>query len=799
MLYEKKTELRKYYIRFLPILPPAHRPLSFRDGQFVTEGFNHLYSKIIHLVEKHEQIGKKESSKSEESKEQKENIETSEQSETAISNTHKRKKSTFDIFEAVNHLISGKAFHKGNHANIPSLLDKMIGKYGLIRRELMGRRVDCSARAVIIPDPSLEIDECKIPLALAYQLFAIQCNRKYMEEKSPSEARSYLENLLKRYQLRDQYKNLWQPEDEKELDRLKKDLKELLKGYPIIIARNPILHGPSIQAFYVKDFTEHSTVSLSVTCIRGFGADFDGDTVAIHLPLSKEAREEAKKLLPSQQHHNPANGKSLHALGADIQLANWAQDNTFPEKIIQDDLNRQNDSKVAQKIKGMVEKAMKNSHNTGISFSTIDMENPWDRGNTPNPIFNLYKSKVKAKLETIERACFFLGESKYQSNGQIVSTPEIQGCLSRGLSWGEYYVAAFAARSSIVEKKLGVPKAGEQERVLIHELQSWSIIEKACEAPSKKSFLPVTSNLFWPVSKESKNIMIIRFSEDEQEILQDFKKILSGRHYYVLKENQYMERNPLRNRWSREEEEELLEIIREEKILWTKGNPEDKTLKPENLCYRWKKFARYTESEELKYEAKIFLRSPFYCICKKEDEKGEKVDRKGICQECFGYSIKTPGSYLPLYTPIGMIAAHSVGEPITQLTMKVFHQAELMDLRPEKLLNRLLEQRKEKIYKAPKYIWTRLYLAKKLLQEQGREVDLRYYELASRAKLTIRAKLEPITSWMAKLNFRGLSYLSSKISDTKTTWLFQGREDYFGIQETVVWGQKNPNQIKGEC
>lgn len=183
-----------------------------------------------------------------------------------------------------------------------SLTDKLSKKEGIFRQNLLGKRVDYSGRSVITVGPSLAIDECGIPLYIAIRIFSPFVISKLIE-------RGYA-NTPK------QAEKMIREEEVVALDILQ----EVIKDKYVLLNRAPTLHKLSIQAFKVK-LVPGKTVRIHPLVCSGFNADFDGDMMAVHLPLSEQAQEEAKDIMCSRVNTlKPSSGEPSIVLSQDMIL-----------------------------------------------------------------------------------------------------------------------------------------------------------------------------------------------------------------------------------------------------------------------------------------------------------------------------------------------------------------------------------------------------------------------------------------------------------------------------------------------
>ncbi len=267
----------------LPVLPPTLRPLVPLDGgRFATSDFNDLYRRVIARNNRLKQL-------------------ISIRAPQVILRNEKRM-----LQEAVDALFdnSRKSMPVRGSGNRPlkSLTDQLKGKQGRFRQNLLGKRVDYSARSVITVGPELKIDQCGIPKEMALELFKpflIERLEHYGEVEKTKTAKKLIE---------------------KRQPKIWKILQEVIEGHPVLLNRAPTLHKLGIQAFYPV-LTEDRAIKLHPMVCTPFNADFDGDQMAVHLPLTDQAVQEAELLMLSSRNLLlPASGKLAMLASQDIVL-----------------------------------------------------------------------------------------------------------------------------------------------------------------------------------------------------------------------------------------------------------------------------------------------------------------------------------------------------------------------------------------------------------------------------------------------------------------------------------------------
>ena len=270
-------------IKVVPVIPPELRPLVPLDGgRFATSDLNDLYRRVIIRNNRLKRL-----------------IEI--KAPEVILRNEKRM-----LQESVDSLFdnSRRSSAVKTDANRPlkSLSDSLKGKQGRFRQNLLGKRVDYSARSVIVVGPELKMHECGIPKLMAAEIYKPFIIRKLIERGIVKTVKSAKKIVDRREPV------IW-------------DILEfVMKGHPVLLNRAPTLHRLGIQAFQPK-MIEGKAIQLHPLACTAFNADFDGDQMAVHLPLSNEAILEAQLLmLASHNILNPANGAPITVPSQDMVL-----------------------------------------------------------------------------------------------------------------------------------------------------------------------------------------------------------------------------------------------------------------------------------------------------------------------------------------------------------------------------------------------------------------------------------------------------------------------------------------------
>ncbi len=267
----------------IPVLPPELRPLVPLDGgRFATSDLNDLYRRVINRNNRLKRLCEL-------------------QAPEVIIRNEKRM-----LQEAVDALFDngrrGRAIAGPNKRPLKSLSDMLKGKSGRFRQNLLGKRVDYSGRSVIVVGPELKLHQCGLPKKMALELFKPFIYNKLEERGFVTTIKSAKKMV------------------EKERPEVWDVLEEVIKEHPVMLNRAPTLHRLGIQAFEPV-LIEGKAIQLHPLVCTAFNADFDGDQMAVHLPLSIESQVEARVLMMSTNNIlSPANGKPIIVPSQDMVL-----------------------------------------------------------------------------------------------------------------------------------------------------------------------------------------------------------------------------------------------------------------------------------------------------------------------------------------------------------------------------------------------------------------------------------------------------------------------------------------------
>ncbi|HZU88919.1 MAG TPA: DNA-directed RNA polymerase subunit beta', partial [Stellaceae bacterium] len=270
-------------LEVVPVIPPELRPLVPLDGgRFATSDLNDLYRRVINRNNRLKRL-----------------IEL--RAPDIIVRNEKRM-----LQEAVDALFDngrrGRVITGANKRPLKSLSDMLKGKQGRFRQNLLGKRVDYSGRSVIVVGPELKLHQCGLPKKMALELF-----------------KPFIYSKLELYGLASTIKAAKRMV-EKERPEVWDILEEVIREHPVLLNRAPTLHRLGIQAFEPV-LIEGKAIQLHPLVCTAFNADFDGDQMAVHVPLSLEAQLEARVLMMSTNNIlSPANGKPIIVPSQDIVL-----------------------------------------------------------------------------------------------------------------------------------------------------------------------------------------------------------------------------------------------------------------------------------------------------------------------------------------------------------------------------------------------------------------------------------------------------------------------------------------------
>ena len=288
-MYAAGIKASSLTLTILPVIPPDLRPMvQLTGGRFATSDLNDLYRRVINRNNRLKKL-----------------IDLN--APEVIRRNEMRM-----LQEAVDALIDNSAARGGRAVNatggrrrLKSISDMLKGKQGRFRQNLLGKRVDYSGRSVIVVGPKLKINECGLPKQMALELFKPFVISWLIRNEHAHNIRSATRLIESGDAL------VWDALD------------SVIAGKYVLLNRAPSLHRLSIQAFMPK-LVEGKAIQLHPLVANGFNADYDGDQMAVHLPLSDEAQAEARDLMTASKNLlKPADGAPVLSIGQDIVLGNY--------------------------------------------------------------------------------------------------------------------------------------------------------------------------------------------------------------------------------------------------------------------------------------------------------------------------------------------------------------------------------------------------------------------------------------------------------------------------------------------
>ncbi len=671
-------DISSLVLRAIPVLPPDLRPMvQLNGGRFATSDLNDLYRRVInrnnrlnHLIS----LGAPE----------------------IILRNEKRM-----LQESVDYLIDTSIRTSTTQRQFKSLSDILRGKQGRFRKNLLGKRVDYSGRSVIIVGPELALNQCGIPKEMALELFKPFVIREVI-------ARGYTTpnaKAAKRY-------------IEKRPPEVFDILEEITKNHPVLLNRAPTLHKLGMQAFFPV-LVEGSAIRVHPCVCSGYNADFDGDQMAIHVPLSSRAQQEAIDLMmPEHNLLKPADGSPITLPNKEMALGSFyltsvderqrrkelpvfASSNEahfafslkkitlrepinvringelfettmgrilfnerLPEgmpfinesvkaasitRIITEAMVNYSEHEVAKLIDNIKEIGFYGATVSGISVSTFDLKM------IPNKSKFIVEAEKKIKdiEEEYQTGLITLAEQKRLSNDVWFETTEKMANLTWDLFEDQDMVKIIA--------ESGGARAGKSQIMQLSAMRGliYDPMGRIVELPIKSNFREGLSIFEYVNSARGSRKGLTDSALRTADAGYLTRRLVDVTHDVIIREeecgtDQGMEVDMREFENKMYMTNMLLGRVAAEnitgkrnKVIVEKGSIIDHQLLDEIL-----------ETEGIE---SISVRSPIYCKLK-----------YGLCANCYGWDLSSyqKGS---LGTPAGVLAAQSIGEPGTQLTMRVKH------------------------------------------------------------------------------------------------------------------------------
>jgi len=670
----------------LPVVPPDLRPMVALDGgRFAASDLNDLYRRVINRNNRLKQL-----------------IDLN--APEVICRNEKRM-----LQEAVDALIDNSARHTktvtastGQKRQLKSLADTLKGKQGRFRQNLLGKRVDYSGRSVIVVNPKLNLDQCGLPKIMALELFKPFIISQLIKREIVHNVRS-----ASRY-IEAGHDEVWDI------------LEETVKGSFVLLNRAPTLHRLGIQAFR-PILIEGKALQIHPLVCTAFNADFDGDQMAVHVPLTKEARFEAENLMLST--HNllkPATGDPIVAPGQDIV---WG---TYYLTLV----NKDFDSKPIEELHYFY-----NEDEATLAYDNnfIDLHEPINikydgqmlKTTIGRLIFNsLLPAKLrylndvvgKGKLKDLIRECLRVyGEEETVKFIDSLKNRAFSFITKSGLSWGFGDLPNLPEKDRLVDeanKKVDLIQEQYEEGLLTESERYTKVIEEWTNTKDKVAdickagllnILPVYSMIdsgargSWaqPVQILGMKGLVTSPSGAiiELPVKGNFKQGFGVLEYFISTHGvrKGLSDTALRTANAGYLTRRLVDvsqdvIISEEDCGDTVGMDINRAeVEKTGDDFFRRLIGRYLAKDLQDTKGKVLLKAGDLIdeekleMLKTKDVQDACVRsvlsckmHKGICAHCYGWDLAY-NKPVKMGATVGIIAAQSIGEPGTQLTMRTFH------------------------------------------------------------------------------------------------------------------------------
>jgi len=728
-------------LEVIPVLPPDLRPMiQLEGGKFATTDLNDLYRRIINRNNRLKKL-----------------IDMG-APEVILRNERRM------LQEAVDALIHNEKkespIRGRDNRPLKSLSERIHGKHGRLRRNLLGRRVDYSGRAVIVVDPTLKLHQCGLPKKMALELF-----KPFILHHLETTTFSDFDEIKNRAMMG-------------EMPEVWDILDKLIKLHPVLLNRAPTLHRLSMQAFEPV-LVDGEAIHIHPLICPPYNADFDGDQMAVHLPLSEEAIREARELMAAPRNIlSPSDGEPISLPTQDpvyayyyltlevkdgkgagkafrdidearkaceedvIELHSPVQiridgkrvettlgraelNRIFPESV-RDYSREMNRSairrvvrrcyhefgweKAAEVLDDLKDLGFKYATQAGLTISLKDCLIPeekedivraslaavqrietmfrmglstederrrsviriWRRtvddvedatmanlkAHRFNPVYGIVTSGARGGPDQVKQLCGMRGPMAGPS-GEIIERPVISN-FREGLDMMEYFISTHGGRKGAADTALKTADSGYLTRRLVDASSDTIICELDCGTSQGIDIDPL-----W-------------FSKTE--VMESIEERIYGRvsiepvvdpasGEILLDANQWISQDVADHLGRLECELSMKKPAERERMIGTKSVAEIKSSKTDRVLVKADELLTPRHIEVLteggiktvRVRPRIVIRSPMTC-----------ETANGICQPCYGFDMSNHQP-VQLGTAVGVIAAQSVGEPGTQLTMRTFH------------------------------------------------------------------------------------------------------------------------------
>jgi len=664
----------------IPVIPPDLRPLvQLEGGRFASSDLNELYRRLINRNNRLQRL-----------------LELG-APEIIVRNEKRMLQESVDaLFDSSKQ--RQKLRTTRGKKELRSLADMLKGKQGIFRLNLLGKRVDYSGRGVIINGPELKLNECGLPKEMALELFKPFVLREIL-------SRGFAPNVKSaKYVLENRGPEIWDI------------LEDLVKDHPVMLNRAPTLWRLGIQAFYPK-LIEGNAIRLHLCVCTGFNADFDGDQMAVHLPLSERAKEEARTIIISTNNLlNPSDGSptsipnKIMLFGIYYITSIDEHVSPYPTTFSSVDevmylLNFKEKLTLRQPIKININGALVETTPGRIIFNKV----------VPSTFGFINDEMTKKKINTLIAKAF-------ESEPNHVIVKLIDDLKDIGLEYGTlsghsvslHDVEIPGNREELIDK-------GRQAVMEIDKNYRRGLITKAeAQRLTEETWTQITAEVdeaVWNNLSADNPVKVLvrsgatRASRDQVKQISGIKGLISdptgklvqlpilGNYRIGLSGSEYFvgargARKGLVDKGLKTADAGYLTrrlvdvsqdvLIREEDCNTIHGREVFVGEHTVLQTFADKVVGRYLSSD-VKVDGKVLLKAGTLLtredVKKVEDAKVEKMHirsplscetRRGVCQICYGLDLVTKQA-VRIGTAVGVAAAQSIGEPGTQLTMRTFH------------------------------------------------------------------------------------------------------------------------------
>ncbi len=665
----------------VPVIPPDLRPMvQLTGGRFATSDLNDLYRRVINRNNRLKKLIDLKAP------------------EVIRRNEQRMLQEAVDALIDNNNARSGRAVSStGGRRRLKSLSDMLKGKQGRFRQNLLGKRVDYSGRSVIVSGPELNLTQCGLPKMMALELFKPFVIGHLIKE-------DFAHNIKSATRMIEAGETpVWDALD------------EVIKGKYVLLNRAPTLHRLGIQAFMPK-LIEGKAIQLHPLVCKGFNADFDGDQMAVHLPLSNSAQAEAREIMAAAKNLlKPADGSPILHIEQDIVLGCYYL--TYDKHDVKDKAPKNyvdiNDALYDYELGGIVLQTPITLNSKGERRTTtlgralFNEVFPDDFEFQDTPMTKKLLGKVMSKVYSI------YGVDATAEIADKLKTLGFQYATESGLSTGmddytdvknlDELVAVGEGKAAEVSKQFDQGLITDDERYRL-TVDAWRQVDKAVLAQLEKQFAEEDSSTsITVVSGARGNIGQVKQvtgsvgimtdatgREIELPIRSNYKNGFSPLEYFTSTRGtrKGMISTALKTADSGYLTRRLVDVSQD--VFTSSEQSEDpgfeiSKAETEKIGLNFaERITGRSTAVAIKIDGKTILKKGELITDKVAQAVNTNLDSvkimsvltcadlRGVSRESYGADMAT-GVLVKAHQPIGVIAAQSIGEPGTQLTLDVFH------------------------------------------------------------------------------------------------------------------------------